>query len=120
MENFEIDINSIDNSSIDSEKNSLYHIEKIDNKINNSSIEKDINKEEEINTLNISPNNINTNKKEEILVNNENINEFKLREISKDTILYQGKQFKNFAAINKYNNKRKKKNYLKMSIFKKR
>ena len=94
MENFEIDINSIDNSSIDSEKNSLYHNEKTVNIIKDSSIQKDINKEEKINTLNIQPHNINTNKKEEIFVNNENINESKLREVSKDTILYQGKKYK--------------------------
>ena len=107
MENYEIDINSNDNSSSDSEKNSLYHKDKIDNKIKDSAIQKDINKEEKINTIDIQPNSINKYKNEEILVNNENINESKLREVSKNTILYQGKQFKNFSAINKYNNKRK-------------
>ena len=107
MENYEIDINSNDNSSSDSEKNSLYHKEKIDNKIKDSAIQKDINKEEKINTIDIQPNSINKYKNEEILVNNENIKESILREVSKDTILYQGKQFKNFAIVNKYNDKRK-------------
>ena len=36
MENYEIDINSNDNSSSYSEKNSLYHKDKIDNKIKDS------------------------------------------------------------------------------------
>ena len=107
MENYEIDINSNDNSSSYSEKNSLYHKDKIDNKIKDSAIQKDINKEEKINTIDIQPNSINKYKNEEILVNNENIKESILREVSKDTILYQGKQFKNFATVNKYNDKRK-------------
>ena len=74
MEYYEIDINSIDNSSSDSEKNSLYHKDKIDNIIKDSAIQKDINKEEKINTIDIQQNSINKYKNEEILVNNENIN----------------------------------------------
>ena len=112
MENYEIDINSNDNSSSDSEKNSLYHKDKIDNIIKDSAIQKDINKEEKINTIDIQSNSINKYKNEEILVNNENINESTLREVSKDTILYQGKQFKNFATVNKYNDKRKIKKFI--------
>ena len=106
MENYEIDINSNDNSSSYSEKNSLYHKDKIDNKIKDSAIQKDINKEEKINTIDNQTNSINKYKNEEI-VNNENIKESILREVSKDTILYQGKQFKNFVIVNKYNDKRK-------------
>ena len=53
MENYEIDINSNDNSSSYSEKNSLYHKDKIDNKIKDSATQKDINKEEKINTIDI-------------------------------------------------------------------
>ena len=80
MENYEIDINSNDNSSTDSEKNSLYHKDQLDNIIKDSEIQKEINKEEKIDTIDIQPNSNNKNKNEEILVNNENINESTLRE----------------------------------------
>ena len=102
MGNYEIDINSNDNSSTDSEKNSLYHKDQLDNIIKDSEIQKEINKEGKIDTTDIQSN-TNNNKNEEILVNYENINESTLKEVSKDTILYQGKQFKNFATVNKYN-----------------
>ena len=74
MENYEIDINSNDNSSSYSEKNSLYHKDKIDNEIKDSATQKDINKEEKIKNIDIQPNSGNKYKNEEILVNNENIN----------------------------------------------
>ena len=106
MGNYEIDINSNDNSSTDSEKNSLYHKDQLDNIIKDSEIQKEINKEGKIDTTAIQSS-TNNNKNEEILVDYENINESTLKEVSKDTILYQGKQFKNFAIVNKYNEKRK-------------
>ena len=102
MENYELDNSSNKNSSSDSEKN-LPSLK--DKKIAKKEIPEDNKKK--INISEADPNNINEIKSEEIFLNIEKNIDSKCSQISMDLLVYNGKQFKNFATVNKYNEKRK-------------
>ena len=106
MEKYELYISSNNNSSSESEKNVLAEKDK---KIEKTEIPEDNKKKEKINISEAQPNSINALKNEEIILNIENNNDSKFGLISTDSIVYNGKLFKNFSTVNKYNKKRKKK-----------
>ena len=116
MLNYEIEINSnsdIENESEDEthdlnenhDKNGIISSNIINSKKenlanNNETDQTNQTKKEENEIINLTDN-----FKENILINKENSS--KIKEISKDTIMFNGKEFKNYNRINRYNSKRK-------------